>query len=311
MSNCWFCYKDAGDERFHVKCVNRFFGTKEMPVLTLNDEILAELARKTINERITVTGVQPKLSVSLQKAEGTSRLTIVGLWGEYILKPKHPHYPWMPETEDLTMHLASLFKMDVCKHALISASDGNLVYLAKRFDRVNGNKIHIEDLCQVSEFLTENKYKGSYEKAGKLVAKYCNRGLDVLNYFELILFCYLSGNNDMHLKNFSLMHTQHGIRLCPAYDLLNVNLVNPNDNEELALTLNAKKRKIKLVDFIALGDNLGIPPKAYQNSFKRFAAKNEGVFEIIDHSFLPEEAKEQYKKIWMKKQEIFKPAVAT
>jgi len=281
-----------------------FFGTNEIPVLTLNDEILAELARKTINERISVTGVQPKLSVSLQKAEGSSRLTIVGLWGEYILKPKHPNYPWMPETEDLTMHLASLFKIDVCEHTLISASDGNLVYLAKRFDRVNGNKIHIEDLCQVSEFLTEYKYKGSYEKAGNLVAKYCNRGLDVLNYFELVLFSYLSGNNDMHLKNFSLMHTQNGIRLSPAYDLLNVNLVNPNDNEELALTLNAKKRKIKLADFMVLAEALAIPVKAYQNSFKRFASKNEAVFDVIDHSFLPAEAKERYKEIWIKKQEI-------
>ena len=305
MPNCWFCYKDADDESFHAKCAKRFFGTSQIPLLTLNDTILADLARQTINQRITVTGVQPKLSVSLQKVEQSSRLTIVGLWGEYILKPKHPRYLYMPETEDLTMHIASLFKVEICEHALIPASDGSLVYLAKRFDRVNGNKIHVEDLCQVSEFLTENKYKGSYEKAGKLVAKYCGRGLDVLNYFELVLFCYLSGNNDMHLKNFSLMHTANGIRLSPAYDLLNVNLVNPGDNEELALTLNAKKRKIKLVDFIALAENLAIPLKACQNSFKRFAAKNEAVFDMIDRSFLPTEVKEEYKEIWMTKQTIF------
>ncbi|MES2649540.1 MAG: HipA domain-containing protein [Bacteroidota bacterium] len=305
MPNCFFCYKNAGDEQYHAKCAKRFFGTNEIPVLELNESILEELAKKSVNDRITVTGVQPKISVTLQKSGDRPRLTIVGLWGEFILKPNHHLFPWMPETEDLTMHIASLFKINTCEHALIKATDGNLVYVAKRFDRSNSRKIHIEDLCQLSEFLTENKYKGSYEKAGKLVAKYCNLGLDVLNYFELVLFCYLSGNNDMHLKNFSLVHGDKEIRFSPAYDLLNVNLVNPADQEELALTLNAKKRKIKLADFVVLAEILQIPVKSYQNSFRRFSEKNEAVFSLIENSFLPAEAKDQYKEIWMKKQQIF------
>ena len=131
----------------------------------------------------------------------------------------------------------------------------------------------MEDLCQISEFLTENKYKGSYEKAGKLVARYCNKGIDTLNYFELVLFSYLSGNNDMHLKNFSVLHRENDVVLSPAYDLVNVNLVNPRDDEELGLTLNGKKRKLKLNDFIVLANALAIPVKAYQNSFKHFASK--------------------------------------
>ncbi len=269
MANCWFCYKDAGEHAYHAKCSKRFFGTAEAPVVMLNNQLIKELAEKTVNQRIAVTGVQPKLSVALEKSKEQNRLTIVGLWGEYIMKPQHNHFPSMPETEDLTMHLASLFKIQTCEHCLLKATDGSFVYIAKRFDRSNGNKIHMEDFCQLSGFLTENKYKGSYEKAGKLLLRYCtNTGLDTLNYFELLLFSFLTGNNDMHLKNFSLLYQDKKIALSPAYDLLNVNLVNPNDDEELGLTLNGKKKKIKLSDFILLAKILQIPEKAMENSFK-------------------------------------------
>ena len=247
MANCWFCYQDAGTSSYHERCSKRFFGTTKVPELELNNKLLKSLADQTINERIAMTGVQPKLSVTLEKKKEQNRLTIVGLWGEYILKPQHPDFPEMPQSEDLTMHLASVFKMPTCDHTLMEASDGSLVYLAKRFDRVKGQKVHVEDFCQLSEFLTESKYKGSYEKIGKLILKYCTQtGFDALTYFELVLFSYLTGNNDMHLKNFSVLHTDQGVNLSPAYDLLNVNLVNPQDDEELALTLNGKKKKIKL-----------------------------------------------------------------
>lgn len=305
MNNCWFCYKDAGDAQYHPACAKKFFGTPEVPMLQLDDALIESLAKQTVNKRIAVTGVQPKLSLTLQKEKGHSRLTIVGLWGEFILKPQHHGYAMMPETEDLTMHLAELFKIPVCEHTLLQASNGNMVYIARRFDRVEGKKIHIEDLCQLSEFLTENKYKSSYEKAGKLVAQYCYKGLDLLSYFELVLFSYLCGNNDMHLKNFSLMHQPEGIVLSPAYDLLNVNLLNPKDEEELALTLNGKKARIKLTDFKALAENLRINEKVYYNSFKLFSSKNEEVMDLIDRSFLDKKMKKRYKEIWMKKQEVF------
>ena len=305
MNNCWFCYKDAGDTQYHPACAKKFFGTPEAPTLQLDDALIESLAKQTVNQRIAVTGVQPKLSLTLQKEKGHSRLTIVGLWGEFILKPQHHGYPMMPETEDLSMHLAELFKIPVCEHTLLQASNGSMVYIARRFDRVNGRKIHIEDLCQLSEFLTENKYKSSYEKAGKLVAHYCYKGLDLLSYFDLVLFSYLCGNNDMHLKNFSLMHQSEGIVLSPAYDLLNVNLLNPKDEEELALTLNGKKARIKLTDFKALAENLRINEKVYYNSFKLFSSKNEEVMDLIERSFLDKKMKKGYKEIWMKKQEVF------
>jgi serine/threonine-protein kinase HipA len=305
MKNCRFCYKDAGDSNYHPGCAKKFFGTTEVPLLELDKALIESLAKQTVNRRIAVTGVQPKLLVTLEKQKGNNRLAIVGLGGEYILKPQHEQYPLMPETEDLTMHLAQLFKIPVCEHTLIKASNGNLAYITKRFDRRNGKKIHVEDLCQLSQFLTENKYKSSYEKAGKLVATYCRKGLDLLNYFELVLFSYLSGNNDMHLKNFSVMHHPDGPALSPAYDLLNVNLVNPKDKEELGLTLNGKKKKIKLADFKLLAESLQINEKVYSNSFKRFSNKNKEVMDLIDRSFLNAEMKKAYKDIWMRRQNIF------
>jgi serine/threonine-protein kinase HipA len=306
MNRCWFCYEDTGGIKYHPICAKAFFGTAEVPFLQLDKELVESLAKRTVNQRIAITGVQPKLSVTLLKEKEKNRLAIVGLWGEYILKPQHERYAMMPEVEDLTMHLAALFKIPVCEHTLMEASDGSKVYLAKRFDRKEGKKTHVEDFCQISEFLTENKYKSSYEKAGKIVSTYCYRGLDLLNYFELVLFCYLCGNNDMHLKNFSLLHTTEGPVLSPAYDLLNVNLINIKDEEELALTLNGKKAKLKLTDFKALAENLRINEKVYYNSFKLFSSKNEEVLDLIDRSFLDKKMKKGYKELWMKKQYLFK-----
>ncbi|TDX00538.1 HipA domain-containing protein [Dinghuibacter silviterrae] len=306
MPNCLICYQDAGNEDYHGRCAKKFFGTDELPTLELNKNLLKQLAEQTINERIALTGVQPKLSVTLDKNKGTGRLTIVGLWGEYILKPQHDSLPAMPETEDLTMHLAGIFGVEVCSHTLLRASDGALVYLARRFDRENNKKIHVEDFCQLSEFLTENKYKGSYERAGKIILTYCtNTGLDILKYFELLLFGYVTGNNDMHLKNFSLIHREDTIDFSPAYDLLNVNLVFPKDQEETALLLNGRKKNIQLRDFEALGTVLGIPVKVRENSYRKFQNHNPAVQQMIQASFLPPEMQNTYWQIWNEKQRLF------
>lgn len=307
MPNCLICYNDAGDQAFHEKCAKRFFKTTTMPQLELDKKLLKNLAEETINKRIAITGVQPKLSLTLEKVGQTdTRLTIVGLWGEFILKPQHDKISFMPETEDLTMHLASLFGIDVCDHTLLRANNGSLVYIAKRFDRKNGKKIHMEDFCQLSEFLTENKYKGSYEKVGKLIIKYCtNSGIDALKYFELLLFSYLTGNNDMHLKNFSVLHLDKKIALSPAYDLINVNLIHPKDKEEMALMLSGKKSNIRLMDFEALGKLLEIPEKVRENCYTKYSSLNDRVHDLIMSSFLTNDDKIEYQKIWQRKQAIF------
>lgn len=301
MATCWFCYKDTDGKQYHTHCCEHFFGMAEVPELLLDQQILQQLGENTIHQQIAVTGVQPKLSVALENISPAVRLL-----GDYILKPQHPSYHMMPENEDLTMHIAALFHIPVCKHTLLRATDGSMVYLTKRQDRDNGRKIHMEDCCQLSGYLTENKYKGSYEKTGKLITKYCtDKAIDLLNYFELVLFSYLTGNNDMHLKNFSVIHLDLAIALCPAYDLLNVNLVNPGDQEDLALTLNAKKKKLKLTDFIKLADSLNISETAKENTFRKFMSLNSSVESLIEASFLDQEGKDKYKLTWCEKQYIF------
>ncbi|MGJ1335812.1 HipA domain-containing protein [Sphingobacterium siyangense] len=298
MANCLFCYKPVETGDYHTACSSVFFGTTQVPYLELDQEKLKKLGEVTVAERLAITGVQPKISLSLNGEKGSKRLTLVGLWGDYILKPQSKEYLLMPEVEDLTMHLAALFKIETAKHALIRTSTGELAYITKRFDRKKGKKIHVEDLCQLSQLMTEQKYNSSYERVGKIIKQFAsNTGLDAIKYFRLVLFSFLTGNNDMHLKNFSLMHTNHGVLLSPAYDLINVNLIYPKDKEDMALTLGGRKRKIKRSDFNQLAQSLGIPELVRDNIYKDFRRNADRVKEIIDHSFLTDDFKEKYVQI--------------
>lgn len=302
MANCLFCYQVVDSGEYHVTCCKRFFGTSEVPTLELGKEKLNQLAQFTVNERLAITGVQPKLSLSLEGERGNKRLTLVGLWGDYILKPQSAEFSSTPEVEDLTMHLAKLFKIETAQHALIRTSTGELAYITKRFDRVKGKKIHVEDLCQLSELLTEQKYKSSYERVGKVIKQYTtNSGLDVIKYFRLVLFSFLTGNNDMHLKNFSLMHTDKGILFSPAYDLLNINLIFPKDQEDLALTLGGRKRKVKKADFDQFAMSLGMGDKVRDNIYKEFSKQTGKVQDLIDSSFLSGDFKQEYLSIFQNK----------
>lgn len=302
MSNCLFCYQPVETGNYHIACSKKFFGTTQVPTLELNKEQLNKLAQITVNERLALTGVQPKISLSLNKDNGNKRLTIVGLWGDYILKPQSTDFAFMPEVEDLTMHLARLFKIETADHALIQTSTGELAYITKRFDRAKGKKIHVEDLCQLSELLTEQKYKSSYERVGKIIKQYAtNSGLDAIKYFRLVLFSFLTGNNDMHLKNFSLMHTDKGVLFSPAYDLLNVNLIYPDDKEDLALTLGGRKRKVKRSDFDQFAMSLGLTDIVRDNIYKDFSKQLNKVHDLIESSFLTDEYKERYVQIYESK----------
>ena len=186
MTNCLFCYQSVESGEYHATCSKKFFGTTQVPLLELDQERLNKLAQITVNERLALTGVQPKISLSLIGEQTNKRLTLVGLWGDYILKPQSQDFAFMPEVEDLTMHLAKLFRIKTAQHALIRTSAGELAYITKRFDRVNGKKIHVEDLCQLSELLTEQKYKSSYERVGKIIKQFAtNSGLDAIKYFRL------------------------------------------------------------------------------------------------------------------------------
>ena len=239
----------------------------------------------------------------------TQRFTIVGLWGRYILKPQTEQFDHLSEVEDLTMHLAELAKIKVVRHSLIRFEDGELAYITKRIDRTaNGAKLAMEDMCQLSERLTEYKYKGSYEQIVKIITQHsATPKLDVVNFWEQVLFSWITGNADMHLKNFSLYSLRKGsYALTPAYDMISTFLVMPEDTEELALMLNGKKRKIKRSDFEVAMNSSGLEKKIIDNLFVKFERVADKWFEFIDISFLPDEMKERYKHIIADKLDVLK-----
>lgn len=302
MCKCLYCYGplEKGEKDFHARCARKFFGTENVPVLDYTCEDLEKLAMQVINDQTSLTGVQPKLSLHLNEHEGRQRLTIVGLWGGFICKPQTVQFAQMPETEDLTMHLAELAKIDVVPHTLMRMADNSLCYLTKRIDRLStGEKVAMEDMCQLTERLTEHKYRSSYERIAKAIVQYSSMPkMDVTNFFEVVLFSWITGNNDMHLKNFSLFEPRDGdIRLTPAYDLLNAAILNPKDDEELALTLNGKKKKLKRSDFMTSGLTMGVEQKTIERLVAKYVKLLPEMKKLIGNSFLNDELKDKYAEL--------------
>ncbi|GHB30138.1 HipA domain-containing protein [Mongoliitalea lutea] len=310
-NKCLYCYQSLLDTEkdYHVKCSKKIFGFSQAPELPYSESQLNDLAKITIANQTGLTGVQAKLSLHISSERNTpKKFTIVGLWGGYILKPASLHYPQLPVVEDLTMHLAELAKIKVVPHALIRLKSGNLAYITKRIDRLKKSKIHMEDLCQLSQRLTEDKYRASYEQIAKIIKLYSKTpGLDLINFYEQVLFSFLTGNADMHLKNFSLIYQPDlGPVLSPAYDLVNTAIVNPADPEQLALTLNGKKNRIKKADFIKAFDGAGILAKQQEYLFDNMIKSKSSWFERIDISFLSDDFKASYKELIHERFEILK-----
>lgn len=304
-NRCLICYDPVEDGlEYHPKCSRRLFEISKAPKVEFGLAEIEEIAKGIAHSRLLVTGVQPKLSVELKKERGAdtpklTRVTFAGLWGKYILKPPHPEYPGMPENEDLTMHLAEVCGIRTALHGLIRLKSGELAYLAKRFDRIDGSKLAMEDACQLSELLTEDKYHSSMEKCGKVLLRYSsNPGNDAVSFLEIALFSFLVGNADMHLKNFSLLTTDDGMTgLSPAYDLLATKLLTTRDPEEMALTVNGKKSRLKSSDFLALANSLNIPEKAIQRTWQRIESAISAMKRVIEISFLSDRSKVDYRDL--------------
>ncbi|MGD9976537.1 MAG: HipA domain-containing protein [Bacteroidales bacterium] len=304
MEKCLYCYQplESTEEYLHKKCSKNMFGQTSPPILPYSETQMEELAVQILKSQLTVTGVQPKISLHITSGENKNepkRFTIVGLWGGYILKPPTKYYPELPEVEDLAMHLAEIAKIKTVPHSLIKFQTGSLAYITKRIDRVNSEKLHMEDMCQLTERLTEDKYHGSYEQIAKAINKYSsNPVLDVVNFYEQVLFSFLTGNADMHLKNFSLIkQPTQGYILAPAYDLVATTLVNPTDDEDLALTLNGKKKRIKRSDFTAAFTNSKLDSKQQENIFKKMERAKPLWMNFIDISFIRDNLKNAYKEL--------------
>lgn len=298
---CLYCYQTLSEKEvdFHASCSKKIFGSATPPVLPYEESQMKDLALQVIQSQLTVTGVQPKLSLNLTGGESkkeSKRFTIVGIWGNYILKPPVEKYLQMPEVEDLTMHLGEIAKIKVVPHSLIRLKSGQLAYITKRIDRVEKQKLHMEDMCQLTERQTEHKYLASYEQVAKVISKYSrNPGLDLVNFSELILFSFLTGNADMHLKNFSLIYDSTiGPVLSSAYDMLSTVLVNPKDDEDLALNLNGRKSKINRTDFESVFSTMKLDAKQQANIFAKMERVRNKWIDFIQISFLSPDFKEKY-----------------
>lgn len=302
MDKCLYCYKEIEKGLdYHEKCSKLFFGTSFPPTIDYTLDQMSDLAKNIVERSVSVPGVQAKLSMSLVKEareKSSQRLTVVGaLGGNFIFKPPNEDYPEMPENEHLTMRIAEAFGISVVPSSLIKLKSGELSYITKRVDRTSeGNKIHMIDMFQITE--AYDKYKSSMEKIGKAIDSYAsNTQLDKLLFFELSLFSFITGNNDMHLKNFSLLNSDSGWKLSPAYDLLNVAIILPEDKEELALTLGGKKRKIKRVHFEEFGKELGLTNKQVERVFNRFYKNKEKAISLAKSSFLSDKMKKKYNNV--------------
>jgi serine/threonine-protein kinase HipA len=292
---------------FHSKCSRDFFGEEQPPKITYTLNEMSDLAKNVVERSISVPGVQPKLSMSILTEDNIDkRLTVVGaLGGNYIFKPPSLEYPEMPANEHLTMRMATLFNIDVVPHSLIRLASGEISYITKRIDRrEDGSKIHMIDMFQITEAF--DKYRGSMERVGKAINNYAeNVLLDKLRLFEFTIFSYITGNNDMHLKNFSMIKTAYGWALSPVYDLLNVTIINPEDKEKFALTLNGKKKRITKQNFLDFGFGLGMTLKQINSTFKRFIILQSEVEDLISQSFLSINMQKEYKKLLQKRYLLF------
>ncbi|MFP8489189.1 type II toxin-antitoxin system HipA family toxin [Gracilimonas sp. Q87] len=311
MSKCLICAKpvESGAD-YHPKCLQNLFGSKEKPVLEVSFDELNELAKKLVHQRVTLPGVQTKLSMEISRnTKGTDKLTIVGLWGRYILKPPSNRWPELPANEHCTMMMAEVAGIETVPYGLIHLASGELAYITKRIDRdEKGNKFAMEDMCQLTGRLTEDKYKGSHEQVAKMVKQFsANPVFDLTRLFELILFSYLTGNGHMHLKNFSLFKDpQLGWKLAPGYDLLSTRMVSPQekDSEELSLTLTGKKSNFQLDSFREFGKHIGLNAKQIQNIIDKLHEMEPDFMRTIENSFLSDEMKEAYRDVVKKRYRI-------
>lgn len=313
MRRCLSCYmeldpKHQGD--YHPKCNKAFFGTKHAPVLPYRLSEMEKLAKEAAELSVTVPGVQPKLSLGWIKTElkdgHQGRLTVMdALEGHYILKPQNALYPQMPENEHLSMKLAALFKIDIVPINMIRLASGELCFITRRIDRnQDGSKNHMIDFLQILEL--EDKYKGTMETLGKTIGELsANTLLDKLRFFELAVFNYTIGNNDMHLKNFSMWLNQFGWTLSPAYDLLNVKMVLPEDKEDTALLLGGKKENFNKGYFDRLGAVLKLNDKQINAVYKRLGKWLPKALQLIDLSYLNEEHKNSYKALITQRVNLF------
>ncbi len=273
--------------RMSEKLIKEMFNTSELPIIDFSLEDVSQKAQKSTG-KLSISGVQPKLSMKLDKKNNS--LISVAEGGKYILKPQTAAFPNIPENEQCCMDIAAEFKIEVPPHCLLSLKDRSWAYIVKRFDRESGVKIHQEEFYQILE--SGDKYKGSVEQVGRKLREISTApGYDVQLLFERVVFNFIIGNGDAHLKNYSIAYKdKEAIRLTPAYDIVSSKLVIP-DEEDSALSINGRKNLLKRDDFDKLAEYLNIPIKIRYEKFDKSLALMET---IINNSEIKKDVQERF-----------------
>lgn len=295
MSRCPITYEECGNNKYSQKGLKmlspKLISLHDLPYSA--EEQVREAAARAV--KMSIQGVQPKLSVRLNIKRGFFEVVDTG--GHYILKPQTINYKEVPENEDVTMRLAKLAGIEVPLHGLVYSKDGSMTYFIKRFDRVGRNKkIPVEDFAQLSGSNRETKYDSSMEKVASIIDQFCTfPALEKLKLFNLTLFNYLVGNEDMHLKNFSVIRRDLKVALTPAYDLLNSTIIL-NSQEELALPLNGKKNKFQRNDFLVYfaKERLELTQKSIEQTVNRIIRTYPKWIDKIHECFLSDAMKAKY-----------------
>ena len=306
MNICPITYQPCGDKKYSdngLKLLSRnLTQLKDLPLT--QEEQLREAAIRA--DKMSIQGVQPKLSAKLNVKDEV--FDIVDRGGEYILKPQNNFYPELPENESLTMKLAELIGVEVPLSGMIYSSDGKFTYFIKRFDRYGRNKkLSLEDFAQLAGKSRETKYDYSMEKLITLIDTFCTfPAIEKVKLFRLSIFNFLIGNEDMHLKNFSLITRDNKVELSPAYDLLNTTIVVPKSQEEIALPLAGKKRNLStkiLIDYFAK-ERLKLNQTIISQVFNRINTEWNNWEKLIKISFLSNEMKEKYFELMKKRKAV-------
>jgi serine/threonine-protein kinase HipA len=300
MNRCPITYSPCGEN--HYSNTGLRLLSAELNMLKKLEYTAEEQRKEAFNRasKMSIQGVQPKLSAKLYIREG--KFDIVDKGGKYILKPQHHLYPQMPENEDLTMRLAFEIGLEIPLHGLIWSKDGSLTYFIKRFDRKGQNdKVPVEDFAQLAELNRDTKYNYSMEKVVGLINKYCTfPAIEKLKLFKLVVFSYLIGNEDMHLKNFSIITVDGKVTLSPSYDLVNTTIKYKNNpDDEIALPLKGKKNKLSrnlLVDYFGM-ERCELTARSIEKVLETISSSVPKWKELISISFLSKEMKDKYQDL--------------
>ena len=296
MTRCPITYERISEGRYSIKGLRQLSSKlsqlRDLPYTS--EELYTEYVNRA--GKMSIQGVQPKLSMKLNISEQSFEIVDIG--GKYIAKPQNRNYPELPENEDLTMKMAGITEIETPWHGLIYTGNNELCYIIKRFDRTgHKNRLPLEDFAQLTQVLRKTKYDSSMEKVISIVDNFVTFPIiEKIKMFRIILFNYLVGNEDMHLKNFSLLTKKGKVELSPAYDLLNTSIAIANPVEEIALPIAGKKSKLKradIIDYLAK-KRMNLPQKSIDDILYRFESCIPKWEDLIAVSFLTREMKEKY-----------------